>query len=190
MKSRILHSSLFQTSEGSEPDESVLLGRAKRGDTRAFEKPYRAHVGRVYLLCLRLSGTVERAEEFTQSAFVQAWKKLDTCRGESGFFPWLHRLATNVVLQENRARQRREMMVVTVEDPEVFGGVQTVGPEVKIDLERAVAALPEGARVVLVLHDIEGYTHSEIAEMTGTAEGTCKAQLHRARRLLREAIER
>lgn len=145
----------------------------------------------MYALCLRLTGDAGTAEERTQDVFVRAWDKLRSFRGESAFSSWLHRLAVNVVMNERRTTFRRELRVTPVAAPEQLErsrGQSTEG--LSIDLERAIAALPEGAREVFVLYDIEGYSHAEIGEMTGIAEGTSKAQLFRARQLLRETLDR
>jgi RNA polymerase sigma-70 factor (ECF subfamily) len=147
----------------------------------------------VYALCLRLTGDAGAAEERTQDVFVRAWDKLRSFRGESAFSSWLHRLAVNVVMNERRTTFRREQRVTPVAAPEMLErgrgeGGGTAG--LNIDLERAIAALPEGAREVFVLYDIEGYSHAEIADLTGIAEGTSKAQLFRARHLLREKLDR
>ena len=145
----------------------------------------------MYALCLRLTGDAGAAEERTQDVFVRAWDKLRSFRGESLFSSWLHRLAVNVVMNERRTTIRREQRVTPVAAPQVLErghGEPTIG--LGIDLERAIAALPEGAREVFVLYDIEGYSHAEIGEMTGIAEGTSKAQLFRARHLLREKLDR
>lgn len=171
------------------PDD--LVGRAQAGDQTAFRELYRQHAGRVYALCLRLTGDSRDAEERTQDVFVRLWDKLRSFRGESAFSSWLHRLAVNVVLNERRTTSRRERRVMPAEDPaalEKHRGNPTEG--LSIDLERAVAELPDGAREVFVLYDIEGYSHGEIAELVGIAEGTSKAQLFRARGLLREKLER
>jgi RNA polymerase sigma-70 factor (ECF subfamily) len=171
------------------PDD--LVARAQAGDHTAFRDLYRQHAGRVYALCLRLTGDARDAEERTQDVFVRLWDKVRSFRGESAFSSWLHRLAVNVVLNERRTTGRREQRVVTAEDPgalERNRGSSTEG--LSIDLERAIAELPDGAREVFVLYDIEGYGHAEIAAMVGIAEGTSKAQLFRARRLLREKLER
>ena len=172
-------------------DPTDLIRRAQQGDRAAFEALYHAHVGRVYALCLRLTADAVQAEERTQDAFVRAWERLATFRGESAFSSWLYRLTVNEVLLGRRAERRREQRIVTTDDPAALerprrGG----GPEMGLDLERAVTALPPGAREVFVLHDVEGYRHEEIAELTGIAVGTSKAQLFRARRLLREALNR
>lgn len=171
------------------PDD--LVARAQAGDQAAFRDLYRQHAGRVYGLCLRLTGDAGDAEERTQDVFVRLWDKLRSFRGESAFSSWLHRLAVNVVLNERRTTSRREQRVTPAEDPgslEKNRGNPTEG--LSIDLERAIAELPDGAREVFVLYDIEGYAHAEIAELVGIAEGTSKAQLFRARRLLREKLER
>jgi RNA polymerase sigma-70 factor (ECF subfamily) len=168
-----------------------LVRRAQGGDHGAFREIYRQHAGRVYALCLRLTGDAAAAEERTQDVFVRVWQKLSSFRGESAFGSWLHRLTVNVVLMERRTTGRRERRVAPAADPAVLergGREPAVG--LNIDLERAIAQLPEGAREVFVLHDIEGYPHAEIARLAGIAEGTSKAQLFRARRLLREKLDR
>jgi RNA polymerase sigma-70 factor (ECF subfamily) len=166
-----------------------LVERACAGDEAAFEALYRGNVGRVYGLCLRMVGEQVAAEELTQDVFVRAWQKLSLFRGDSAFSTWLHRLAVNVVLQSLRTRKRREARVRSTDDVTALAG-STRPAQVgkRLDLERALDTLPDGARRVFVLHDIEGYKHAEIADMTGTAVGTSKAQLHRARRLLREVL--
>lgn len=166
--------------------------RAAGGDRQAFERLYRKHVDRIYSLCTRMVGDRMRAEELTQDAFVRAWEKLAQFRGESAFGTWLHRLAVNVVLNdrqtEGRRRGRQDDSVEDV-DTVAHGSVRAEVPAgLSIDLERAIAGLPPGARKVFVLHDVEGYTHDEIGELLGVTAGGCKAQLHRARLLLREAL--
>jgi RNA polymerase sigma-70 factor, ECF subfamily len=168
-----------------------LVARAQAGDQTAFRELYRQHAGRVYALCLRLTGDGRDAEERTQDVFVRLWDKLRSFRGDSAFSSWLHRLAVNVVLNERRTTGRRERRVMPAEDPDNVAGAQHAAPlHLNIDLERAIAELPDGAREVFVLYDIEGYGHGEIAQLVGIAEGTSKAQLFRARRLLREKLER
>lgn len=172
----------------SEEDQH-WIDRALAGDARAFEQLYRKHAGRVYALCLRMTGNPSLAEELAQDAFVRAWEKLDSFRGHSQFGTWLHRLTVNVVLTALRTRNRRLEREFGVDDLSDFSSeAPTPEPGVREDLEKAIASLPPGARTVFVLHDVEGYKHEDIAQMTGTAAGTCKAQLHRARRLLRERL--
>ena len=163
-----------------------LVARARAGDPAAFENLYRAHVDRIYALCLRMIGESGRAEEAVQDVFVLAWRKLGTFRGESAFSTWLHRLAVNVVLGEWRSSGRRE----TREQIAVEGTPRQAPPStpLAIDLERAIAELPDGARQVFVLYAIEGYGHREIAQMAGIAEGTSKAQLHYARERLKRRL--
>ncbi|MBI4499930.1 MAG: RNA polymerase sigma factor [Gemmatimonadetes bacterium] len=171
---------------------SEVARLAQSGDQDAFERLYRENVGRIYALCLRLSGDAVHAQSLTQDVFVRAWEKLPSFRGESAFSSWLHRLAVNVVLSGRRVDVRRERRVTITDDLESVpaAGTREAPAGLALDLERAIAGLPPGARAVFVLHDIEGYEHQEIAEMTGIATGTSKAHLFRARRLLREALDR
>ena len=166
-----------------------LVERAAGGDAEAFEELYRENVGRVYLLCLRMCGNPSIAEELAQETFVRAWQKLGSFRGESAFSTWLHRVTVNIVLGDRRSTARREARVKPAGNHlPVDLSVSEPSPGQAVDLERSIAALPDGARTVFVLHDVEGYRHKEIARLTGLAEGTSKAQLHRARRLLRKAL--
>ncbi len=171
--------------------EDRWVEKARDGDRLAFEQLYRSHCDRIHALCWRMCGGDRAlAEDMVQEAFVRAWNKLELFRGESKFGTWLHRLTVNVVLSDRRIRikrlQREQEMVADVErtlvgDRDVFAGLRK-------DLEAAIARLPERARTVLVLYDIEGYRHAEISEMTGMAVGSSKAQLHRARKLVREEL--
>ncbi len=170
------------------PDASDV-DLARRGDVQAFERLYRTNVGRVYAVCLRMVGDPSLAEDLAQEAFVRAWRKLHTFRGDSAFSSWLHRLAVNVVLSRQRARRRREARLVPVEDPEVHQTPHTPRAGAGMDLRQAVGTLPPMERRVFVLHDVEGLRHAEIAEALGIAVGTSKAHLHRARKLLRKALE-
>ena len=170
--------------------QSELVRHAQTGDTDAFGRLYRLHVGRVYALCLRIEGDAARADELTQDVFVRAWERLPGFRGESAFGTWLHRLAVNVVLADRRAAWRRDRRVTLDEEPVTLASASAMDPGLTLDLEAAIAGLPPGARTVFVLHDMEGYQHAEIATMTGIAAGTSKAQLFRARRLLRVALGR
>ncbi|MCX5768124.1 MAG: RNA polymerase sigma factor [Gemmatimonadetes bacterium] len=175
--------------QSDSPDDVAL---ATRGDRRAFERLYRTHVSRVYSLCARMVGDKARAEELTQDVFVRAWEKLTQFRGESAFGTWLHRLAVNVVLNERQTeRRRRDKHDDSIEEMDslAYADVRpTEVPGLSIDLERAIATLPPGAKKVFVLHDVQGYTHEEIGEMLGVTSGGCKAQLHRARMLLRAQL--
>jgi RNA polymerase sigma-70 factor (ECF subfamily) len=167
---------------------------AARGDRRAFERLYRQHVDRVFTLCARMTGERQRAEELTQDIFVRVWEKLGTFRGDSAFGTWLHRMAVNVVLNDRQSeKRRRERHDDGIENMDTlsFGDARPLPvPGLSLDLEAAIAMLPPGAKKVFVLHDVEGYTHEEIAGQLGVTAGGCKAQLHRARMLLREALNR
>ena len=174
------------------PADDVAL--AASGDRRAFERIYRLHVDRVFSICCRMVGDRAKAEELTQDVFVRCWDKLGTFRGQSAFSTWLHRLAVNVVLNERQAEgRRRDRHDEGVEDMDALSTADVRPlpvPGMSLDLEAAIAALPAGARKVFVLHDVEGYTHEEIGTMLGVTAGGCKAQLHRARLLLRRMLTR
>jgi RNA polymerase sigma factor (sigma-70 family) len=174
-------------------DEDLsLVDQARSGDVLAFQRLYQRHRDRIYGLVWRLSGGDSAlAEDLLQEAFVRAWQKLDSFRGESRFFTWLHRLSANVALSDRRSRMRRARIESPMEDGVMDSamGARDVHAGKRADLERAIARLPERARAVLVLHDVEGYGHAEIAIMTGMAEGSSKAQLHRARKLVRQILE-
>jgi RNA polymerase sigma-70 factor (ECF subfamily) len=186
---------LAATIEATTPtagDGNADVALAASGDRRAFERLYRIHVNRVYSLCARMTGNRARAEELTQDVFVRAWEKLSLFRGESAFSTWLHRLAVNVVLNARKAEGRDRSRLEEGDDPDALGGKASAVPRHgdRIDLEAAIATLPPGARQVFVLHDVEGYKHEEIAQLLGVTAGGSKAQLHRARLLLREALAR
>jgi len=171
--------------------ERELVQLAQEGDSSAFERLYRKHGRRLYAVCLRMVRDPARAEELVQDTFVRAWDRLSSFRHESAFGTWLHRVGVNVVLKAIRDEKRRDDRVTNREDLDAFEReVQGSMPETRLDLERAIQALPDGAKQVLLLHDVEGYRYREIAEMMGVAEGTVKSQLSRARRLVREALER
>jgi RNA polymerase sigma-70 factor (ECF subfamily) len=169
------------------------LGRveaAVQGSNTAFEELYREHVGRVYGLCLRMTSDHALAEDLTQETFVQAWRNLPRFEARSSFGTWLHRIAVNAVL--GQARRRSELLGDTGTIEQQLGDVladEAAGePGSTRDLEAAIAALPPGARYVLVLAGVYGYSHEETSAMLGVAVGTCKAQLHRARKLLRQRL--
>jgi RNA polymerase sigma-70 factor, ECF subfamily len=167
------------------------IRRAQTGDIDAFELLYREHSPRIYALCLRLkAGDKPDATELLQDVFIKAWRRLDTFRGDSAFVSWLHRLAVNTMLENARSDQRRTARVLPLEDTSrLAGAARSSGIESRMDMESAIASLPKGARIAFVLHDVEGYQHQEIAEQLSVTVGTVKAQLHRARRLLRERLE-
>ncbi len=167
------------------------IRRAQSGDVGAFELLYREHSPRLYALCLRLkAGDRADATELLQDVFVKAWRRLGTFRGDCAFVSWLHRLAVNTMLENARSDQRRTARVLPMEDTSrLAGAARSSGVESRMDMESAIASLPKGARLAFVLHDVEGYQHQEIADQLSVTVGTVKAQLHRARRLLRERLE-
>lgn len=166
--------------------------RAQAGDVDAFEVLYRQHAGRIYALCLRLrAGDSNDATELMQDVFIRAWRGISTFRGDAAFGSWLHRLAVNTMLENARGEHRRIARVLPMDDTSrLEGAARSSGVDLRMDMEEAIASLPQGARLAFVLHDVEGYQHQEIAERLGVSVGTIKAQLHRARRLLRERLER
>ncbi|HEY6925964.1 MAG TPA: sigma-70 family RNA polymerase sigma factor [Steroidobacteraceae bacterium] len=168
--------------------EGALVQRACAGDVRAFERLYREHVGRVYGLCLRMTRDPAMAEDCTQETFINAWKALGRFETRSSLATWLHRIAVNAAL----AKRRKATHVVDLrveDDEDVVESDWTLETPLEVnEIEAAIERLPDGARDVLVLHAIYGYSHIEAAEMLGVAEGTCKAQLHRARGLLKERL--
>ena len=163
------------------------VARAAAGDARAFEAVYRTHLPRVHSLVRRMTAGRD-ADELTQDVFVRLWQKLGTFRGDSSFTTWLHRLAVNVVIERFRTEQVRRGRMIDGED--IFellpGPAQT--RDLGMDFEAALEKLPDGAREIFVLHDVEGYKHHEIATLLEISAGTSKAQLHRARMMLRKHL--
>jgi len=175
--------------ESRQTPEAELVRRAAEGEVAAYESLYRAHVGRVHALCLRMCRDRSEAEELVQDVFVRVWERLGSFRGESAFATWLHRVAVNTVIEALRAKGRwRERLADAVDPADIPDDAFQQLAGVDLDLERAIATLPPRARLVFVLHDIEGYRHEEIAGLLDVATGTSKSQLHRARKLLREAL--
>ena len=177
--------------------EAEAIDKAKQGDAEAFEVLYNLHKRRVYSLCLRMTANAAEAEDLTQEAFLQLFRKIATFRGESAFSTWLHRMAVNVVLMQLR---KKGLPVVpleeTVESEEEtpkkeLGGVDTklAGSIDRMILERAIGKLPPGYRTIFVLHDVEGYEHNEIAGIVGCSIGNSKSQLHKARLKLRDLLK-
>lgn len=182
------HGSALPVSSSTSVEEQEWLTRARNSDTRAFEALYRTHAGRVFGLCLRMTGVPAEAEDCTQETFIQAWTHLDRFRGDSSFSTWLHRVAVNAVLGRMRKSKREQDRLRVVADS--VEGTGSIGDSGGItDLERAMQELPSGARHVFVLNAVYGYSHEETGEMLGIAAGTSKAQLHRARRLLARQLD-
>jgi RNA polymerase sigma factor (sigma-70 family) len=178
--------SVAVTGVGAVADEDrEEVAAAAAGDRRAFERLYRRHGQRVFALCLRMTADRALAEELVQDVFVRVWQKLGTFRGDAAFGTWLHRVAVNVVLgRPTPAGAESDDTALEA----AAARAESVGE--RLDLEGAIAGLPAGARRVFVLHDVEGYTHEEIGVLLGITSGGSKAQLHRARLLLREALTR
>lgn len=187
-----IHVESTTSADSTAPDAAL----AASGDRTAFERLYRSHVNRVYSICVRMCGDRSRAEELVQDVFVRVWEKLPLFRGESAFSTWLHRLAVNVVLNDRKSAGRERARAAPDASGDDDDGEERYGTAPaplhaeRMDLEAAIAALPPGARRVFVLHDVEGFRHEEIAELLGITSGGSKAQLHRARFLLREALNR
>ena len=174
--------------------ETQLVARAQQGEEEAFAALFEMHKRRVYSLCLRMTGNTAEAEDLTQEAFLQLFRKITTFRGESAFSTWLHRLAVNVVLMHLRKKGLQQISLDEVDssqdepvkrdygdnDRRLMGSVD------RISLSQAIADLPPGYRTVFVLHDIEGYEHNEIAEIMNCSVGNSKSQLHKARMKLRD----
>lgn len=160
---------------------------ALRGDTAAFERLYRATVPRIHSLTRRMGGD-DLAEDLTQEVYIRAWQKLETFRGDAAFGTWLHRLAVNLILSRRETIRRREARQVSGSGRLESIAGRSSTPGLKMDLEAALTRLPDGARQVFVLYDVEGYSHEEIGRMMGITDGTSKSQLHRARMLLREYL--
>jgi len=180
-----------------DPVETDALTRAKAGDHHAFAQLYAMHKRRIYSLCLRMVGNIAEAEDLTQEAFLQLHRKISTFRGDSAFSTWLHRLAINVVLMQLRTKG---LSLISLDEamepaPEEGPGRSFGAPDLtltgaidRLALERAVADLPAGYRLIFILHDVEGYEHNEIAAMLDCSIGNSKSQLHKARLKLRDAL--
>jgi RNA polymerase sigma-70 factor (ECF subfamily) len=185
-----------QASPASSGD-AELIARAQRGEEQAFEAIYNAHKRRVYYLCLRMIGNTAEAEELTQEAFMQVFRKIQTFRGDSSFSTWLHRVSVNVVLMKLRKKTPNEVPIDSDEEnqefvapPKEFGApdLTLTGLVDRVTLDRAVAELPPGCRQVFLLHDVMGCEHNEIAAMLDYSVGNSKSQLHKARMRLRKLL--
>lgn len=169
--------------------EAADVKRAADGDHEAFERLYREHVGRVYAICVRMVDE-QSAEDLTQEIFIRAWNKLGTFKGQSQFGTWLHRLAVNHVLSRRETQRKREARNAGGDGILArFTAPSRRSSGHALDLERAIGLLPERARDVFVLYDVEGYSHDEIADTLGVSVGTSKSQLHRARMLMRQHLD-
>jgi len=184
------HSSAL-TADRSPLSDSALVTAASKGDMKAFERLYRLHSGKVMGLCLRMTRRRDVAEDCVQQTFIRAWRSLAAFEGRSAFGTWLHRIAVNEVLTHQRNHGTRAESdgdaVEDAQDAPVESHREYDAGQV-MDVERALATLPPGSRNVVVLQTVYGYSHEEVADMLGIAVGTCKAQLHRGRRLLRERM--
>src|SRR5437868_15516833 len=176
-----------QLAQGDSERADVALAAA--GDQQAFERLYRAHSARIHSLVRRMVGGDGDADELVQDAFVRAWQRLSTFRGESAFGTWLHRLMVNLVLNWQKSRNRVRKLFDDDAMIDLSAGRRET-PEEAMDLESALKELPKGARQIFVLHDVEGFKHEEIADMLDITSGTSKAQLHRARMLMRRHLEK
>ena len=178
----------FKAQGAAAPAEELkLIASAAAGDEAAFERLYQIHVGRVYGLALRLCRSVELAEEVTQEVFMKLWNNAGTFRGKSLLSTWLYQVTTRTVVDRSRSSKGQRLHEVPTEEPALHAG-SAWDDHPDPQLERAIQSLPDKARWVLVLHDLEGYRHEDIGNMLGFASGTSKAQLHRARKLLRERL--
>ena len=179
--------------------EAELIVKAKLGDAQAFQSLYEKHKRRVYSLCLRMTSNTAEAEDLTQEAFLQLYRKIATFRGESAFSTWLHRLSVNVVLMHLR---KKSLPVVSLEETTQGSGeddtpkkdfgaedIALAGSIDRLQLQKAVDDLPPGYRTIFVLHDVEGYEHNEIADIVGCSIGNSKSQLHKARMKLRDLLK-
>jgi RNA polymerase sigma-70 factor (ECF subfamily) len=169
-------------------EDLQLIEQAKQGDGGAVRALYQRHAGRVYAVVRRLAGEDALAEDWAQDAWLRAIRALPTFRGDAAFTTWLHRIAVNSALHGRRSRERRTGRETPMDDEVLSVRPQGDRALLRLQLERAMARLPEGMRRVLVLHDVEGYTHEEIGEMLGVTAGTCKSQLFKARGKMREML--
>src|SRR6266403_2551669 len=180
------------------PSLKEVIRLAQQGDAAAFETIYQLHSRRVYALCLRMSGDPVEAEDLTQEAFLQLFRKIHTFRGESAFSSWMHRLTANIVLMRfrkkrvaavsldelTRSDEERERPIIEFGAPDL----RLVGVFDRVNLQTAIEQLPEGYKSMFVLHDVHGFEHNEIATMLGCSVGNSKSQLHKARKRLRELL--
>ena len=193
MEQPLAPASPSKTTEDVRAADLELARRCRQGDAAAFEELYRAHAGRLFNLVLRMAGSAHEAEDLLQEVFLHAYRKLGGFRGESSLGTWLYRLAVNLCLDHLRGRQVKMSRATDSLDAEGAEEPVAASPVVpsaisRIDLDRAIARLPEGCRAAFVLHDIEGFDHLEVAQFLGVTEGTSKSQVHKARMKLRAML--
>jgi RNA polymerase sigma-70 factor (ECF subfamily) len=193
------HPTAYVRGASPDPGEVNVLTRAQAGDHQAFAQLYSLHKRHVYSLCLRMVGNIADVEDLTQEAFLQLYRKIATFRGDSAFSTWLHRLAINVVLMQLRKKGLSLISMDEAMEPGSEDGparsfdaldITLTGAIDRLALERAVADLPAGYRLIFILHDVEGFEHIEIAAMLGCSIGNSKSQLHKARLKLRDVLRK
>ena len=180
--------------------EADAIRLAQNGDAQAFEFLYRMHSRRVYALCLRMTGNSVEAQDLTQDAFLQLFRKIQSFRGESSFSTWLHRLTVNVVLMRFRKKRCPEVSLDETFSTDEEGAAPRIEigePDLRVRgtidrllIQRAIDRLPDGYKLMFLLHDVQGYGHEEIAEILGCSIGNSKSQLHKARMRMRELLTR
>lgn len=168
--------------------QTALVSRVLAGDRQAERELYDLHVDRVYRLAYRLVGDDDQAAEYTQETFIRVFQRLDTFRGEAALSTWITSIAYSVVFNGMRKRKRMALREVELDDAMSLGTTPAPEPDLRASLANAIDRLPDGYRAVFVMHDVEGYTHQEIASVLGIQEGTSKAQLSRARARLRSSL--
>ncbi|HSZ01141.1 MAG TPA: sigma-70 family RNA polymerase sigma factor [Terriglobales bacterium] len=189
-----------EQAEPSELTEADVVRRAQHGDAVAFERIYRSHSRKVYALCLRMTGDPSEAADLTQDVFLQLFRKIGTFRGESSFSTWLHRMAVNIVLMRFRKKPIADASLDALTDPEdefstapkEFGSpdLRLNGVIDRVILQAAINELPLGYKAMFILHYVQGYKYTEIAEILGCTVGNSKSQVHKARMRLRELLQR
>ena len=167
-------------------NEQILIEHAKRGDKIAYEALYKSAVSKVYALCLRMCCDEAIAEDLTQESFINAWRRMESFQANSSFATWMYRITTNTVI--DYMRSKRHWKQVDLNEEAVLVQVESFNKDVSMDIERAMAMLPDQARLVFICYEFLGYQHNEIADSTGLAVGTCKAHLHRARQLMQKVL--
>ncbi len=187
-----------QSAASKAASETQLIARAQHGEEEAFAALFEIHKRRVYSLCLRMAGDVAEAEDLTQEAFLQLFRKIATFRGESAFSTWLHRLVVNVVLMHLRKKGLQKVSLDEVDNSQdepvkrEYGDDdrRLMGSIDRVVLQAAIEELPPGYKAIFILHDVEGYEHNEIAQIMNCSVGNSKSQLHKARLKLRETLRR